>query len=205
MMLFHQIFSNEVKSANQWNFAHELGLSEETFVFSEHLPETTLRVLRFQNKRVNAVLDSNVITDCPKVELHHAVLFPECDPKSEKSLTKWLLPFPLYTILSKVLESDVKLSFSEGSFRERCEKLRGLFEQLESALTQNEIACLQIPKQDPPSAFLFHSVRGKIIRTSFFPAFSLAEHQKNLSQTSYSVISLPPDNPLNLKGFELAF
>ncbi len=204
MMLFQRVFAKEVRPANRWAFIQRLGFWRENFVFFEELPGNTLRTLFFENGTVRALLEAVVPPEVPRVTLRHSVLLPERQPERETALTDQLLPFPWSTILSRATRPDVVLEFSDWGFQNKCEQLRTLFQRFESALTQNELACVQIENSGSVDAFLFHCVRGKIIRASFFPNFITSEHQKDLSQTSYSVINLPADNPLNLKGFELA-
>jgi len=205
MMLFQRIFANEVKPSNRWGFAQRLGFWLENFVFTEELPGNTLRVLSFENGNIRVLLDATALPPHPKVVLRHSVLLPERHPAPENALTDFLLPFPWSTVLSRTAKPTTLLEFSDLVFKDQCERLRTLFQKLESALTQNEIACIQIENPGSTDAFIFHCVRGKIIRVSFFPRFVLGEHQKDLSQTSYSVTTLPSDNPPNLKGFELSF
>lgn len=203
-MLFHQIFARDVKPNHRWVFVRKLGISQESFQFVEELPGLTLRLLNFKNGKVHASLESSSSMAIPKVEYRHSSLLPEHNPAEERTLADWLLPFPWSVIISTAKPIGSHLSFSDEGFKRRVEQLRDCFEHLQNTLTQNEVACLQMDAEDSPATFLFHSVRGKIIRASFFPHFQLSEYQKDLGQTTYSVASLPDLNPLNLQGFDLA-
>ncbi|NBX77259.1 MAG: hypothetical protein EBQ92_11940 [Proteobacteria bacterium] len=205
MMLFQRIFAKELNPSNRWAVIQRLGFYRENFVFSEELPGNTLRILSFENGKVRALLEANASTSTPQVVLRHSVTLPERAPEQETALTDWLLPFPWSSILSKATRPEAQLDFSDPGLRTSCDRLKATFQKLESVLTQNEVACVQMENSGSLDALLFHCVRGKIIRASFLPGFVLSEHQKDLSQTSYSVTTLPTDNPLNLKGFELAF
>lgn len=201
MMLFHKLFSNEIKTSHRWSFWKCLGLSQENILFSEDLPGQTLRVLCFENGRVRALLNSSAYVHFPSIRLVHSVPLPEQTTKN-KALTTYLLPFPWSFILSGLEDANTRLEFSDAGLRAQVGILIESFQKLEALLTQTEIACLQIGSNEPADAFIFHSVRGKIIRASFLPGFISGEYGRDLSQTTYSLTTLPTHNPLNLQGFQ---
>jgi len=204
MILFHRIFSKEIESSHRWSFWKTLGLSKENLVVSEELPAQTLRLLHFQAGKVQAVLNPTKVQGFPTVRIRHLVPLPEKQTKNDGSLTACVLPFPWSAILAPPSLTGISLELSDVSLRNPLEKLRESFERLESALSQTEIARLQFGSNGSGDAFMFHCVRGKIIRASFLSQFVPDAHLSELSQTSYSISAIPTHNPLNLQGFELA-